>query len=533
MAAALGSVAVARSSSRRQAAAVDELHAEVVLAVVLADLVDRHDARVVEQGDGLGLVLEPAQLVVAGQDAGLDHLEGDGPVEARPAGPRRRRPCRRGPARCGSRSRRKRTSSPRTSPASRLEGGPASLSPAGLDERGSTVASDPPRWSDRRWAPRWGSGRDPRAPSRRSNSRCPPRSSASAGKRRRYRPGLRALAPLAAQLDLAQDQVDDEIRMVTGSGLQAEIRLHRHTSAGTPAPGLVGLEPIGQVVRLQLAVSGQFCPQFGQRVLAGPAWSFDPHRWASHVSSRVSPARIDSTPLTGIDRGVRPKRTALRKSRSSSAQAVFVDLELPGDGVERPGQLFAATLRRAALRLGDLGPGVAIGTEDGDATILGRESAPDPTEQLATDEQAVRVGFAGFGLGPAADCARCRRMSRRPEWRCLTWSSSLCLAIFTSSPASCSGRSRSNCPPAALTKKLSSTDWQMSTDSTSPSNPGWCSQPDAHRPDQWLIPPHQLRGGLGVVPRGPGVAAAGSGHSDPKRFNLVPNCRHMPPENIP
>ena len=56
------------------------------LAVVLADLVDRHDARVVEQGDGLGLVLEPAQLVVVGQDAGLDHLEGDGPVEADLAG---------------------------------------------------------------------------------------------------------------------------------------------------------------------------------------------------------------------------------------------------------------------------------------------------------------------------------------------------------------------------------------------------------------------------------------------------------------
>ena len=62
--------------------------------------------RVVEQGDGLGLVLEPAQLVVAGQQAGLDHLEGDGSVEARPGGPRRRRPCRRGRARGGSRSRR-------------------------------------------------------------------------------------------------------------------------------------------------------------------------------------------------------------------------------------------------------------------------------------------------------------------------------------------------------------------------------------------------------------------------------------------
>ena len=53
-----------------------------MLAVVLADLVDRHDAGVVEQGDRLGLVPEPAQLVVAGEHAGPDHLQGDGPVEA-------------------------------------------------------------------------------------------------------------------------------------------------------------------------------------------------------------------------------------------------------------------------------------------------------------------------------------------------------------------------------------------------------------------------------------------------------------------
>ena len=57
-----------------------------MLAVVLADLVDRDDARVVEQGDGLGLVPEPAQLVVAGEQAGPDHLEGDGPVERDLAG---------------------------------------------------------------------------------------------------------------------------------------------------------------------------------------------------------------------------------------------------------------------------------------------------------------------------------------------------------------------------------------------------------------------------------------------------------------
>ncbi len=64
-----------------EVAPLDELHAEIALAVVLAHLVDRHDAGVVEQGDRLGLVLEPEQVGVIGQHAGLDHLECDGPVE--------------------------------------------------------------------------------------------------------------------------------------------------------------------------------------------------------------------------------------------------------------------------------------------------------------------------------------------------------------------------------------------------------------------------------------------------------------------
>src|SRR5262249_28977122 len=55
-----------------QAAAVDELHAEVALAVVFAHLVDGDDAGVVEPGDGLGLVPEATQFGVVGQDAGAD-----------------------------------------------------------------------------------------------------------------------------------------------------------------------------------------------------------------------------------------------------------------------------------------------------------------------------------------------------------------------------------------------------------------------------------------------------------------------------
>ena len=71
---------------RYEAAAGDQLHREVVLALMLADLVDRDDAGVVEQRDGLGLVLEAAELGVAGEQAGPDHLQGHRAVERDLAG---------------------------------------------------------------------------------------------------------------------------------------------------------------------------------------------------------------------------------------------------------------------------------------------------------------------------------------------------------------------------------------------------------------------------------------------------------------
>ncbi len=60
----------------------DQLHAEIVLVLELADLEDRHDVGVVEPGDGLGLVLEPADLVGGGEPGGLDHLQSHRAVEA-------------------------------------------------------------------------------------------------------------------------------------------------------------------------------------------------------------------------------------------------------------------------------------------------------------------------------------------------------------------------------------------------------------------------------------------------------------------
>ena len=53
-----------------------------MLALVLPDLEDRHDPRMVEVGGGLGLGVEPLDVVLIGKLAGQDHLEGDGAVEA-------------------------------------------------------------------------------------------------------------------------------------------------------------------------------------------------------------------------------------------------------------------------------------------------------------------------------------------------------------------------------------------------------------------------------------------------------------------
>ena len=65
-----------------EALPLDEAHREVMLALVLADLVDRHDARMVEVGGRLGLGVEPLDVGLVGELAGEDHLERDGPVEA-------------------------------------------------------------------------------------------------------------------------------------------------------------------------------------------------------------------------------------------------------------------------------------------------------------------------------------------------------------------------------------------------------------------------------------------------------------------
>ena len=53
-----------------------------MLPLVLTDLEDRHDARMVEIGGRLGLGVEAFDVVLIGELAGQDHLEGDNAVEA-------------------------------------------------------------------------------------------------------------------------------------------------------------------------------------------------------------------------------------------------------------------------------------------------------------------------------------------------------------------------------------------------------------------------------------------------------------------
>ena len=68
---------------RVERAAVHEFEREVRQPVVLADLVDLDDVRVLQPGDGPGFLIEAGELLRAGVPAGENHLEGDEPIQPR------------------------------------------------------------------------------------------------------------------------------------------------------------------------------------------------------------------------------------------------------------------------------------------------------------------------------------------------------------------------------------------------------------------------------------------------------------------
>jgi hypothetical protein len=51
-------------------------------AFILAHFKNGHDVRMVQERDSLGLVLKPSSLIIAGQDIGLQKLDGDWTVQA-------------------------------------------------------------------------------------------------------------------------------------------------------------------------------------------------------------------------------------------------------------------------------------------------------------------------------------------------------------------------------------------------------------------------------------------------------------------
>src|SRR5262249_39392802 len=59
-----------------------QLHAEVMLVLVLAHFVNRNDVGVVKLSDRFSFVLKSSTLVIRGQSSGFDHLQGHEPVEA-------------------------------------------------------------------------------------------------------------------------------------------------------------------------------------------------------------------------------------------------------------------------------------------------------------------------------------------------------------------------------------------------------------------------------------------------------------------
>ncbi len=77
----------ATRDQRLEAHTVDQLHDDGVDAVLVDDVVDRHDVRVIEGRGGAGFLEEPALPVLVRHGIGRQHLERHGALEQGVAGP--------------------------------------------------------------------------------------------------------------------------------------------------------------------------------------------------------------------------------------------------------------------------------------------------------------------------------------------------------------------------------------------------------------------------------------------------------------
>ncbi len=76
------------AANRCQVAAVDQLHREVLLPLMLADFVDGNDQQMVQRGGVLGLLAKTQHVGRRRELAGRDHLQGHHAVERRAIAPR-------------------------------------------------------------------------------------------------------------------------------------------------------------------------------------------------------------------------------------------------------------------------------------------------------------------------------------------------------------------------------------------------------------------------------------------------------------
>src|SRR5215831_16193792 len=62
-------------------AALEQIHAEIAVTIVLANFVDRNDRRMIEPGRGFRFATKPAQMALGRPTRDANHFQGDDSIE--------------------------------------------------------------------------------------------------------------------------------------------------------------------------------------------------------------------------------------------------------------------------------------------------------------------------------------------------------------------------------------------------------------------------------------------------------------------